>query len=227
MSGRIDFGGIERQLGEIVRKLDRPFQDMDEHKRHGENIKKQNELLKEQISLVKWTRILAIFTIIMAIGTIYMAYVQTPMPKLLLNVQESAAIGCVNNTALPYGPEVKVANVGTRSSFDTKLIVTYDKPISFHEAVFVKFSKTVNRTNPNIDTGWVYPLEATIIGYPYWMVDNQKTTILLNEIEPGENLDLLFRFNGQCGVTKDVSFKVTEEGYRISSDVKTSKITWD
>lgn len=74
MSGRIDFSGIERQLGEIVRKIDRPFQDLEERERHEENVEKQNKLIKEQISLVKWTRILAIFTVIMASGTIIMAY---------------------------------------------------------------------------------------------------------------------------------------------------------
>ncbi len=68
MSARIDFSGIERQLGEISRKLDRPFQDMDERRRHEENI-------KQQTSLVKWTAILVIVTSVIAFGTIYTAYI--------------------------------------------------------------------------------------------------------------------------------------------------------
>ncbi len=235
MSGRIDFGGIERHLGEIVRKLDKPFQDIHERQRHDENIKKQNELLEKQISLVNWTRILAIFTIfmaigtiIMAIGTIYMAYVQTPMPKMLLNAPEFVGLNCsgFNNTAFHLGAHVKVANVGTRTSFNTKLIVTAEEPISFYGAAFVKFGRTVNQTNPNIYTGHYLPLEGIKIGDAYWIVDKQKISIFLNEIDPGENLELMVEFNRQCGLTKNVNFKVTEEGFGVQSDIKTTKMFW-
>jgi hypothetical protein len=220
MSGRIDFGGIERKLEEISRKLDNPFQNIHERQRHEENIKKQNELIKATIGLV-------IATICLVIVSLYVAIIQTPMPNLKLNVWEIPPAACVNNISFPYGPDVEIANVGTRTSFNTQLLITYKEPNSFYDAYFFKSNRSVNRTNPIItNAGTLYLPDVTIIGYPYWIVNNQTTTIFLNQIEPGETLDMAIRFNGTCGGTKDVKFIVTEEGYGKSSGFKTSKITW-
>ncbi len=146
MSGRIDFSGIVEKFREIASKLSKQFQNMDERESREENIENQNELLKEQISLVKWTRILAIRTLLLVIVNTYMAYIQAPMPNMKLNVWGPYPASCFNNISFPYGPEVQIANVGTRTSFNTQLFITYNEPNSFYDAYFIKYNRTVNRT---------------------------------------------------------------------------------
>lgn len=194
---------------------------------------KQDKLIEEQTKMAKWTKRLAIFTVILAISSIfssgialYMLAIQTPQPKLLIHILEDAGVLCSKNDTIAYGRLVKVANVGTRTAFDTKLVVSYNEEDSFHDAYFVEYSRMVNRTNPNIYEGWVYPREGAIIGYPYWVVEKTKTTIFLDEIEPGESIDLFVRFVGNCGSSKTITFEAKEEGYSISSGTKKSTIVW-
>ncbi|MBW2976637.1 hypothetical protein KY347_04280 [Candidatus Woesearchaeota archaeon] len=75
-------------------------------------------------------------------------------------------------------------------------------------------------------TGWVYPLPTEFNTQPYWVVEEKNTTILLNDIAPGEIIDLFVRFNGKCGTSKQIDFFVKEEGYSVSSNVKRANLIW-
>jgi len=184
--------------------------------------------MDEKISFYRIVEISAIIILatVAVIQTSLIIKLQTPKPELLLIVEEKGIASCNSLVIPPYGVSVKVANVGTRPSIDTRLTITYDEPNSFFDAFFAEEKRQVNITNPNYPAGWFHPLPTEFNSQPYWLVEEKNTTIILNDLSPGEIVDLHIRFRGKCGTSKQAQFFVKEKGYSESSDIKKATIIW-
>jgi len=80
---QFDLNGIQNELRDIGRKLDKPFQDMNESRRHEESLnefKRSNDINKKLIEssqeTAKWTKYLAIATIILILLPLMLNFIR-------------------------------------------------------------------------------------------------------------------------------------------------------